>query len=86
MADLTRYQQSIVKRYYENLDSALLQKLGEQVTDLYLAEGKKREKLWASIGGSLEKLGVPASRVAQLLKSDDPRKLATLVSELHAKV
>jgi hypothetical protein len=86
MAELTRYQQSIVKRYYENLDSALLQKLGEQVTDLYLAEGKKREKLWTSIGGSLEKLGVPKSRVAQLLKSDDPRKLATLVSELHAKV
>ena len=42
MAQLTRHQQSIVKRYYDNLDTVLLQRLGEQVTDLYLAEGKKR--------------------------------------------
>ena len=33
MAELTKYQRSIVKNYYENLDTALLQRLGEQVTD-----------------------------------------------------
>jgi hypothetical protein len=53
MAELSKYQQKIVKNYYDNLDTALLQRLGEQVTDLYLAEGKKREKLWTSITGSL---------------------------------
>lgn len=85
MADLTRYQQSIVRNYYANLDTALLQRIGEQVTDLYLAEGKKREKLWASIAGSLAKLGVPQSRIDTLRKSDDARRLATLVQELLAK-
>jgi hypothetical protein len=85
MAELTRYQQSIVRRYYENLDTKLLQRLGEQVTDLYLAEGKKREKLWASIGAALEKLGVPKSRIDHLRTTDDARKLADLVSELHGK-
>lgn len=85
MAELTKYQQSIVKNYYENLDTALLQRLGEQVTDLYLAEGKKREKLWASIAGSLAKLGVPQSRIDALRKSDDARRLAALVQELLAK-
>ena len=85
MADLTKYQRSIVKNYYANLDTALLQRLGEQVTDLYLAEGKKREKLWASIAGSLAKLGVPQSRIDTLRKSDDARRLATLVQELLAK-
>ena len=85
MAELTKYQQSIVKNYYANLDTALLQRLGEQVTDLYLAEGKKREKLWTSIAGSLTKLGVPASRIDHLRASDDARKLATLVQELLAK-
>jgi hypothetical protein len=85
MAELSRYQQSIVKNYYANLDTALLQRLGEQVTDLYLAEGKKREKLWASIATALEKLGVPATRIAQLRKSDDARKLAQLLQELLAK-
>ena len=59
MAQLTRHQQSIVKRYYDNLETVLLQRLGEQVTDLYLAEGKKRAKLWESIETSLAKLEVP---------------------------
>ncbi len=85
MAELTKYQQSIVKNYYENLDTALLQRVGEQVTDLYLAEGKKREKLWTSITTSLAKLGVPASRIDTVRKSDDARRLATLVQELLAK-
>jgi len=85
MAELTKYQQSIVKNYYENLDTALLQRLGEQVTDLYLSEGKKREKLWQSITTSLAKLGVPKSRIDTVHKSDDARKLAALLQELLAK-
>jgi len=85
MAELTKYQRSIVKNYYENLDTALLQRLGEQVTDLYLAEGKKREKLWTSVTGSLAKLGVPAARIDHVRKSDDARKLAQLLQELLAK-
>ena len=85
MAQLTRHQQSIVKRYYENRDSVLLQRLGEQVTDLYLAEGKKRAKLWQSIEASLEKLGVPKSRIDHVCGSDDARQLATLLQELLAK-
>ncbi|MFM8292216.1 MAG: hypothetical protein ACKOC4_11015 [Planctomycetia bacterium] len=85
MAELSKYQQSIVKNYYANLDTALLQRLGEQVTDLYLAEGKKREKLWTSVATSLAKLGVPPTRIEHLRKSDDARKLAQLLQELLAK-
>jgi hypothetical protein len=85
MAQLTRHQQSIVKRYYDNLETVLLQRLGEQVTDLYLAEGKKRAKLWESIETSLAKLEVPKSRIDQVRKSDDARQLATLLQELLAK-
>jgi hypothetical protein len=85
MAQLTKYQQSIVKRYYDNLDTVLLQRLGEQVTDLYLAEGKKRAKLWESIETSLTKLEVPKSRIEHVRKSDDARQLATLLQELLAK-
>jgi hypothetical protein len=85
MAELTKYQQSIVKNYYDNLDTALLQRLGEQVTDLYLAEGKKRAKLWETIEKSLAKLGVPQTRIARVVGSDDARQLATLLQELLAK-
>jgi hypothetical protein len=85
MAELTKYQQSIVKKYYENLDTALLQRLGEQVGDLYLAEGKKRAKLWETVEKSLLKLGVPKSRVATIVKSDDARQLAKVLQELLAQ-
>jgi len=85
MAELTKYQQSIVRNYYDNLDTALLQRLGEQVTDLYLAEGKKRAKLWETVEKSLTKLGVPKSRVDRIVASDDPRQLATILQELLAK-
>ena len=85
MAELTKYQQSIVKNYYENLDTALVQRLGEQVTDLYLAEGKKRAKLWETIAKSLVKVGVPQKRIDHVVASDDARQLATLLQELWAK-
>lgn len=85
MAELSKYQQTVVKRYYENLDTALLQRLGEQVGDLYLTEGKKRTKLWEAVGKSLAKLGVPKSRIDRVVGSDDPRQLATLLQELLAK-
>jgi len=85
MAELSKYQQSIVRNYYANLDTALLQRLGEQVTDLYLAEGKKRDKLWTSIATSLAKLGVPKTRIDHIRDSDDARKLAALLQELLAK-
>ena len=85
MAELTKHQRTIVKNYYENLDTALLQRLGEQVTDLYLAEGKKREKLWGSVATALAKLGVPQSRIDTIRKSDDARRLAQLLQELLAK-
>ena len=82
MAELSRYQRQIVKNYYENLDTALVQRLGEQVTDLYLAEGKKRSKIWASIENSLEKLEVPKSRINRVVASDDAQQLAKLLQEL----
>jgi hypothetical protein len=82
MAELTKYQRTVIKNYYENLDTALVQRLGEQVTDLYLAEGKKRTKLWESIAKSLEKLEVPKSRIASVVGSDDARQLAKLLQEL----
>ncbi|HTI49581.1 MAG TPA: hypothetical protein VL475_01465 [Planctomycetaceae bacterium] len=40
MADLTPYQQKIVRRYYDNRDDQDEQKLAELVTNLYLAAGK----------------------------------------------
>ena len=57
----------------------------ELATELYLAEGKGREKQWKYIVGVLEKLGLSKDRIEHLRKKDDPRLLAQLVEELMAK-
>lgn len=85
MPEYSKYQQNIIKNYYDNQQTLLLQKLGEHVTELYLAEGKARTKRWKSIVTALQKLKVPASRIEHLEKSDDPALLAKLLEELLAK-
>lgn len=83
LEDYSRHQQGIIKRYYENKDSIQLQRLGELVTDLYLAEGKKRAKVWQSIATALKKLEIPQDRIDHILKQNDPALVANLVKELQ---
>ena len=81
----SKHQQNIIKRYYDNRDAISLQRLSELVTELYLAEGKGREKQWKYIEGVLPKLGIKQDRIDHLRKKDDPKLLANLVEELMAK-
>jgi hypothetical protein len=81
----SKHQQKIIRNYYENRDSISLQRLSELVTELYLAEGKGRQRQWKYIVGALQKLGLPEARIEHLQKQDDPRLLAKLVEELMAK-
>lgn len=82
--DYSKHQQKIIKRYYDNREAVSLQRLQELVTELYLAEGKGRERQWKYIVGVLEKLGVKTNRIDHLHKQDDPQLLAKLVEELMA--
>jgi hypothetical protein len=81
----TKYQQKVIKNFYENREAISLQRLSELVTELYLAEGKARERQWKYIVTALEKLGLPEARIEHLRKQDDPKLLAKLVEELMAK-
>ena len=82
MAKRSNYQQRVIKNYYQNREAIMLQRLGELVSELYLAEGKARSRLWERAAGSLQHLGVPPQRIGHLLKSDNPGLLASLVKEL----
>jgi hypothetical protein len=81
----TPYQQKVIKRYYENQPTLKTQRLAELVGDLFLAEGKKRERLWAQAAEAMRALGVPQSRIDHLLQRADPKLLAVLVKELEGK-
>jgi hypothetical protein len=85
MNDFTAHQQKIIKRYYQNIDAISLQKLSETVTELYLAEGKKRERLWKNAAAAMEKMGVQPARIESIVKSNKPELLAELVQEMQGK-
>ena len=75
----TKYQQKVIKNYYENREAIGLQRLSELVTELYLAEGKARQKTWKQITAALEKLKIPPSRIEHLVRQDNPSLVAKLV-------
>jgi hypothetical protein len=85
MAERTRYQEKIIRNYYENADTIALQKIGEQISELYLSEGKARERVWKRVSDHLAKLKIPATKIAELVKKDDPTMVARLLEELLAK-
>jgi hypothetical protein len=85
MSDYTPYQQKIIKRYYDNQGTIQRQRLAEMVSELYLAEGKKRERLWQAAAAAMQKLGVPQSRIDHLLKKNNPALVAEVVKELEGK-
>lgn len=77
------YQDQIIKRYYNNLDSIDQTRLSDLAAELYLSEGKKLERLWKQAGEVMERLGVPASRLAHVLKTADPAILAEVVQDIQ---
>ena len=79
--NLSKYQQKIIKRYYDNSDSIGLQRAQELVSELYLTEGKKREKVWDSLAKNLEKAGFPATQIAHLRQQDNPELVAKVLTE-----
>ena len=82
MAKRTEYQQRAIKNYDDNRDAIMVQRLGELLTDLYLAEGKARARIWERAAASLEKLKVPPDQIKHIVGSDNPTLLANLYQRL----
>jgi hypothetical protein len=85
MADFTPYQQKVIKRYYDNQGTLQRQRLAELVSELYLSQGKKRQRAWEAATAAMQKLGVPQSRIDHLRQQDNPALVAELVKELEGK-
>jgi hypothetical protein len=85
MADreYSKYQQGVIRRYYENKDQIDEQRLSELVTNLYLAPAKKQEKMWQTAEELLTKMKIPASRIQHVIASKDAAVLAKVVDELQ---
>ncbi len=84
--DYSSYQQKAIRRYYDNRDQLDEQRLSDLVANLYLAEGKKKTKLWESAQELMGRLNVPPSRIEHVLKTADPAILAEVVKDIAAGV
>jgi len=78
----TGYQQKVINRYYENLDTIMLTKLSELVTELYLAETKaKSDKLWERVHKAMVKLKVKPMIIAHIMERRSVEILAKNLSD-----
>lgn len=80
--EYTKYQQKIIGRYYENLDTIMLQKLQELVTELYLAGSEKEKaKLWERAHKAMVQLEIPPEVINKIIQSHKVETLASHVEE-----
>jgi len=75
--EYSAYQSGLISRYYSNMDSIMLQKLSELVSELYLADDEaKKEKLWQRVAKAMGNLGIKDGLAKHILVSKDVEILA----------
>ena len=82
MAKRSNYQQKAIRNYYNNREAIALQRLQELVTELYLTEGKKRERHWKNVASHLLAVGVKQQQVDHLVAQDNPELVAKYIKDL----
>ena len=71
------YQKAVISRYYDNLDTIMLQKLGELVTELYLADtDAKKNRLWQRAHKAMLKLKIPQAVLGHIMEKQNVEVLA----------
>ena len=67
--ELSKHQNAVISGYYDNLDTIMLQKLGELVTELYLAETiARKNRLWERVNKAMIKLKIPPQIIDHIMK------------------
>ena len=75
--EYSQYQKSVISDYYKNLDTIMLQKLSELVTELYLAETKtKYDQLWDRANKAMVKLKILPATIDHIMEKRDVQILA----------
>jgi hypothetical protein len=85
MDNKSRYQEKVIKRYYDNREAIAVQRVQELITELYLSEGKKRERNWKTIATHLRALGATDSQIENLIAQDKPELAVNLLKTLGSK-
>ena len=80
------YQKSVISGYYNNLDTIMLQKLSELVSELYVADSQtKRDRLWNRAHKAMVKLKVPPAILDHIMQKKDVQILAKNLQDWVAR-
>jgi hypothetical protein len=80
--DYSEHQQRIITKYYNQLDTLMLQKLQELVGELYLAgTDAKRKRLWERVHKAMLNLKLPDELVEHIMAKKDIETLARNLQE-----
>lgn len=73
----SNYQRKVISRYYDNLDTIMLGKLQELVSQLYLAETEaKQNQLWDRVHKAMTKLKIKPTIIEHIMQKKDTAVLA----------
>ena len=82
----SEYQKAVISRYYDHLDTIMLARLGELVTELYLADTEaKQNRLWQRAHKAMVKLKVHPAIVEHIMKKRDVEILAKNLNDWQKK-
>ena len=80
--EYSEHQLEAIGRYYDNLDTIMLQKLQELVTELYLADSPARQnRLWQRVQKAMIKLKVPDSIMNHIMAQRSAEILAKNIED-----
>ena len=83
--EYSAFQKNVIADYYKHLDSLMLGKLSELVSELFLAEtDKKRQRLWQRVHKAMLNLKVPPAIVDHIMARQDIQILAKNLQEWQA--
>jgi hypothetical protein len=84
--EYSQYQKSIISGYYDNLDTIMLGKLGELVTELYLADTKaKKDRLWLRVHKAMVNLKIPPAIIDHIMEKQDVEILAKNLQDWQSR-
>ncbi len=82
----SQYQKDVISNYYGNLDAIMLAKLGELVSELYLADtDAKRRRLWRRAHKAMLNLKIPSAIIGHIMAKKDVQILAKNLNDWLAK-
>jgi len=80
------YQKGIISGYYGNLDTIMLQKVSELVSELYVAETQtKQDRLWQRAHKAMIQLKIPPSIIDHIMQKRDVQILAKNLQDWLSK-